>query len=356
LYHHCLFCNGHLGRNHVIEAFPVGRSLAFDALRGRLWVVCRRCARWNLTPLDERWEAVEECERAFSRYRAVAASGQVALCRLPNGVVLVRIGRPAAVELASWRYGEPLSRRRRRVLLGTGAATTVIAGAALTSALVAGLGGLVALSATVSYAQMLHAWRSNRPFRIYTADGEIEIGPRELRTVRLVPERSGGWRLDVPAPGTARDARPLPSQTTWLHYEGDEAIHTAGRMLPRMNPLGASAAAIRHALAFVRHDDASADSIFATAASTGRTWSRLMRGERSLGALPGPVKLALEMVAHASIEKQALAGEVRALELAWQEAERIAAIADSLVAPRITDRLKRMTEAQRRSENAEEGR
>ena len=62
-----MFCHRPLGANQVIEHFPVGRRLAFDAERGRLWVVCRKCERWNLTPLEERWEAVETCERLFRR-------------------------------------------------------------------------------------------------------------------------------------------------------------------------------------------------------------------------------------------------------------------------------------------------
>ena len=57
----CMFCNRPLGTNEVIEHFPVGRRLAFDAERGRLWVVCRKFKRWNLSPLEERWEAVEIC-------------------------------------------------------------------------------------------------------------------------------------------------------------------------------------------------------------------------------------------------------------------------------------------------------
>ena len=36
----CMFCNESLRTNGVVEAFPVGRWLAFDAARGRLWVVC----------------------------------------------------------------------------------------------------------------------------------------------------------------------------------------------------------------------------------------------------------------------------------------------------------------------------
>src|SRR5690606_36612561 len=42
LYSTCIFCNGALGTNEVLEDFPVGRRIAFDAARGRLWLVCRR--------------------------------------------------------------------------------------------------------------------------------------------------------------------------------------------------------------------------------------------------------------------------------------------------------------------------
>ena len=66
MYSTCIFCHAGLGTNEAIEHFPVGRRLAFDAARGRLWVVCRSCERWNLTPLEERWEAIEEGERLFS--------------------------------------------------------------------------------------------------------------------------------------------------------------------------------------------------------------------------------------------------------------------------------------------------
>ena len=46
-----MFCKKPLESNEVVESFPVGRRLAFDAAKGRLWVVCRKCQRWNLTPL-----------------------------------------------------------------------------------------------------------------------------------------------------------------------------------------------------------------------------------------------------------------------------------------------------------------
>ena len=65
MYTTCMFCKKPLETNEVVETFPVGRRLAFDSAKGRLWVVCRRCERWNLTPLEERWEAVETCEEAL---------------------------------------------------------------------------------------------------------------------------------------------------------------------------------------------------------------------------------------------------------------------------------------------------
>ena len=65
MYSTCLFCHASLGGNAEIESFPIGRRLAFDEGKGRLWAVCLKCQRWNLSPLEERWEAIEQCERAF---------------------------------------------------------------------------------------------------------------------------------------------------------------------------------------------------------------------------------------------------------------------------------------------------
>ena len=69
MYSTCLFCASSLGTNEAIEAFPVGSHVAFDAARGRLWAICPRCGRWNLAPIEERWEAVEDAERLFTDTR-----------------------------------------------------------------------------------------------------------------------------------------------------------------------------------------------------------------------------------------------------------------------------------------------
>src|ERR671929_85116 len=132
MYHTCLFCQSDLGANESVERFPVGRRLAYDAARGRLWVVCPRCARWNLTPLEERWEAIEQCERLYRGTRLRASTANVGLARLREGLELVRIGSPLRPEMAAWRYGDQFGRRRRRMALRVGL------GVAAVGALVAG--------------------------------------------------------------------------------------------------------------------------------------------------------------------------------------------------------------------------
>src|SRR3954469_25456127 len=121
MYSTCIFCHSDLGRNESIEPFPIGGRLAFDAARGRLWVVCEGCERWNLTPLEERWEAIEECERLFSATRLRVSTDQVGLARLRDGLELVRIEDPQRPEMAAWRYGDQFGRRRRKHMVYTAA-------------------------------------------------------------------------------------------------------------------------------------------------------------------------------------------------------------------------------------------
>src|SRR5690242_16325906 len=116
----CLFCHASLGTNAMVEHFPVGRRLAFDGDKGRLWVVCTKCGQWNLSPLEERWEAIEECERFFRGTRLRVSTDNIGLARLADGLTLVRIGRPQRPEMAAWRYGDQFGRRRRRAILYAG--------------------------------------------------------------------------------------------------------------------------------------------------------------------------------------------------------------------------------------------
>jgi hypothetical protein len=99
MFRNCLHCTADLGANDAIEAFPVGRRLAFDASQGRLWVVCGRCGRWNLTPVEERWEAIEQCARRFQATRTRVSTAEIGLARTHGGLELIRIGAPERPEL-----------------------------------------------------------------------------------------------------------------------------------------------------------------------------------------------------------------------------------------------------------------
>jgi len=99
VYSTCLFCNQPLGANSTFDSFPVGRRLAFDAAKGRLWVVCKKCERWNLSPLEERWEAIERAEQLYSDTRKRVATAEIGLAKLNDGTELVLIQLCALVVL-----------------------------------------------------------------------------------------------------------------------------------------------------------------------------------------------------------------------------------------------------------------
>src|SRR5580765_2783863 len=139
MYATCLFCQKDLGRNESFETFPVGRRLAFDAAKGRLWVVCSHCERWNLSPLEERWEAIEQAERYYRDSKRRVATDNIGLSKLRDGTTLVRIGEPLRPEFAAWRYGDQFGRRRRRQLLLVGGGVAAL-GAIVTAGVAAGVG------------------------------------------------------------------------------------------------------------------------------------------------------------------------------------------------------------------------
>src|SRR5207248_7373593 len=86
-----------------------------DEWKGRRWVTCPSCSRWNLAPLDDRLERIGGLARAAADGRVAAATDHVALIRW-HGYDLVRVGKPRRLELATWRYGERLRARRREQL------------------------------------------------------------------------------------------------------------------------------------------------------------------------------------------------------------------------------------------------
>ncbi|MCH2469124.1 MAG: hypothetical protein MK486_03815 [Gemmatimonadetes bacterium] len=310
----CMFCHRPLGTNEVIEHFPVGRRLAFDAERGRLWVVCRKCERWNLSPLEERWEAVEMCERLFRDTRVRVSTENVGLAKHPEGLELVRIGQPMRPEFAAWRYGDQFGRRRKRAIM-YGMAGTAVFGAVMVGASAAGMsGGGVWL--------LWNAWVNGRTIaKVRTDDGRvIKLKNPDLLGTRLRPaDDENGFRLEV-RKGKKKE---------W--FEGAEAERLVGQIIPAMNRMGGKKHTVQAAVGEIERlghpDDFLADLM------TGNHFNDKKGVPGYINKMPASTKLALEMALHEEQERRALEGELWRLERAWEEAEEIAAISDGLLLP-----------------------
>ena len=332
MYSTCLFCHAQLGANEIVEHFPVGRRLAFDAARGRLWAVCTHCRNWNLAPIEERWEAIEECERAFRGTRLRVSTDNIGLATLREGLDLVRVGKPLRPEFAAWRYGERLRARRLRA---TG--RTALAAAAGSLTLAAGGLAVVGVAAVTEgllgpplYSRLSNAveyYEYERVVaRVRAPDGRAEnVRVKHLsRTQFIESPGGGGWVLRVAHDHGVADLKER------------RAMQTAGQLLALMNAHGGSATDVSDAADLVTAAGDAAAFMRKTIRLreerwyTGDAFLRDAYGTLSLTALE---RLALEMAVHEDAERVALQGELEALEATWRDAEEIAAIADDLLVP-----------------------
>ena len=315
MYATCLFCNQPLGANEAIEAFPVGRRLAFDAAKGRLWVVCRACGRWNLTPLEERWEAIEECERLFRDTRVRVSTEQVGLARLREGLELVRIGEPQRPEFAAWRYGDQFGRRRRDTLIRVGltgaAAITLVAGGVVAGVLT---GGTIVL-AMGGKDMVQRALDRRRAVRVLIDGRPTTVRRDQLALARLAVLHGSSVPTLQLTHGRGHTDR----------FTGAEVERLLGQLLPVVNRAGGTATQVQDAVREIETVGAA----HAYVGAAARQASRL--GITALADYPPEVRLALEMAAHEEAERRALEGELALLEQAWREAEELAAIADDLL-------------------------
>jgi hypothetical protein len=337
MYRSCIFCSAPLGANESIERFPVGGSLAFDAAKGRLWAVCPKCARWNLAPIEERWEAIEDAERLFHDTRLRVQRENIGLAKLRDGTRLIRVGEALAGELAAWRYGESLVRRRRQYQLAGGA--VVVAGAGLAGGGIAGLG----LSLMVGYHifSLVHAgWKGRRNRRVLqrllprpAAEGGQPVTVRcwDMWGAQLLEPEGGGIGIRFPKLRETLhdrisfgDGEYVQKRSAPLIVTGEPARALLGRGMVFVNERGARADEIGAACQWIEAAG-SPESILQHAAKTGHT---LLTPEQKA---PEPLRnLALEMALHEETERRALDGELAMLEAMWRDAEEIAAIADRL--------------------------
>ena len=341
MYSTCLFCHRGLGKNDAVEHFPVGVRLAFDAEKGRLWVICRGCGRWNLTPIEERWEAIEECERAYRGTTVRVSTGNVGLARLRSGFELVRIGAPLRPEFAAWRYGRRFGRRRRTVQIIAGT-STVAAGAialafgpilaplltigAISVVVVPGLTTVMGAVPVVG-ALALKDYLTHERIVAQFAQGK--------RVVTVRAKNLGDVELNIRGENNA--SLHVPHDTGWTQFEGTAAIHAASVLLAGTNRYGATTEQVNAAVGHIeQHGDA--PSFLGAAAQRGGWRGRVfsvLNTYRGLGTMRlSPTEcLALEMAMHEETERRAMEGELSTLEAAWREAEHIAEICDTQLTP-----------------------
>jgi hypothetical protein len=327
MYSTCLFCRSTLGKNRVLEQMPVGRRLAYDPAKGRLWAVCPRCGRWNLCPFEERWETLEDCERLARKALLRESTGAIALLEHRSGLSLIRVGTPAFEELVSWRFARSLVRRRRGftatgVVLGAAGATTLLGLATGGGASVSLLGMLVGSHAIMA---ML------RPaIDLTTSDGvKLRITEPAARGVAFGVDVGTGPILRV----TTRDAE--------VHdVTGTDIALLLARAMPYVNDTGGTAELAVAAAATISEKggpegflaDIAGDRGLHKAAVLWPT-SKTRRREGAVLRLPQSIRLALEAASHVHQEELVLSGELRGVLEEWRAAEELAEISDSLVDP-----------------------
>jgi len=339
LYASCLYCHSALGHNESVEHFPVGRRLAFDSANGRLWVICSSCRRWNLSPLEERWDAIDECERLFENTRLRMSTDNIGMARIAEGTELVRVGTAMRPEMAAWRFGAQLAARRRKYML------TVTGGVIITVGLYVG-------TKTAGFGFIAGNWAWNlvkggyeRATRLVlpmpTTDGIKRAVTRN--SAGLIVDASG--LLDAPPRIETRHARdakltlggveggtlglvvPVVGGINARYYDA-EVRGVAPKLLARINRSGGKKEQERLAVEMLervandRAPDLFTGLMNQYAAKTSVTKSLKDYGE--------PLNLALEMALQEQRERELLAGELLELEFAWKEAEELARIADSL--------------------------
>lgn len=337
MYSTCLFCNTNLGANEAIETFPIGRRLAFDAHKGRLWAVCERCGRWNLSPIDERWEAIEDCERRFRDTYVRVSTSNIGLARLAEGLELIRIGSPLRPEFAAWRYGARFGARRRRTHLvaGAGVAAAAIAGIALgpTIAPALGLGAISivivpGVTSVMGVAPVLGVLAARDYLQNDLVVARLAHDKR-LLTVRARHVRDVEFEIDPSGHATLV----VPHDAGWATVTGTAAIHATGVLVAGSNRYGASNARVDDAVHLIEENGDATRFLSAAAARSGWRAHRFISpilSYRGLGALrlSSTERLALEMAVHEESERRAMEGELALLESAWRDAEEIAAICD----------------------------
>ena len=344
VYTTCLRCSRSLGANTEIPHLQVGRKVAFDTHRGRVWVICPKCGQWNLTPLEERWEALEECERLAAKAEAHTEGTKAALAQTASGLELLRVGGMSDADIANWRYGRRMSDRTRRrlwmlmPLQGIAVSTGILmwrdshhAGVSLFTTALVGV-------------FLYKLWR--KPPRLWT---RFDDGKGRTRLLWVWQRQ----RVRIESRPGERAVLVLPRIGGDLRLTGQRAAIALASLLPRINGADCSGAHLPQVVSAV----SSAERYSREAPAPARRRRRKRQRSDDVSPTPPPPtlrpwevvahrlsavwltsalpedRLALEMAVTEEVEQQELSTRAEGLVEQWHEEEEIGAISDDLLLP-----------------------
>jgi ribosomal protein L40E len=325
VYTSCAFCDGTFTGDGGPSGLGVGRRLAFDEWRGRLWVICSSCSRWNLAPIDNRLDRIEAVARAAQQGHIVASTDQVSLIRW-GAYDLVRVGKPPRIEYATWRYGERIKARRREQLKYVVPLTVAAMGAAVAVNVAAGGSVGVFVWQIPNLARNAYTgivgWRSiklDEPPVCAHCGARMTVRARHLTQARLVTDTHARMGLLLICRKCDHEGAQL---------EGADAQVALRRGLTYLNLAKAG-----------KQRAVDAAMIVEGAGGADALVHGMARQSMALRTLRPDRRLALEM----ALDEQA---EVEELERQWRIAEETAAIADGTLSSdgEIEQELRRLKE------------
>jgi len=304
----CVYCSKKLGENHLLPEFPVGSRLAFDPANARLWAVCPKCERWNLSWLDERERtaAVARLDQYFVATPNKTESAGIGLAEVAN-TSLVRIGAVPWSTFASWRYARRLWARRRGSIINA----LIFWPALLSLATPQGkvflrsdaMGWVVmALSGFIIW---FYVWHT--VMRIALPSGMLARVRAEYARSAAIQVDQSGWRLFVKHEHGTSD----------LH--GRDALRALALLLPHINADGAGRKQVGDAVALIERAGGPERFI-----DESLTVQRLGPGIQTLRSLPAILRVALEIAVNEEAEKGALRGDLAAIAIERDTARLVA--------------------------------
>jgi hypothetical protein len=327
LYTRCIVCGTPFEPNEELGHLPNGKRLAFDPGRGRLWVVCSTCRRWSLTPIQDRWEALEEIEKLTTdKAHLLSQTDNIALLR-HGPLEIVRIGRSELSEEAWWRYGRELASRRHKWqklgFAGTLAAGAVLVGSWATGGLtffgawlIMGHGGETVRDGARWLRFGSTAWKGRG---LCEQCGTLQrvVQYRDRASLGLFPG-AGAGDLEL----VARCSKCGTYEDGGLRLSGQDAELTLRRVLAYHHFAGASERRV-----------VSATRLIQEAGSPKDLTRILVKDGRRLGDLQRTGGIALEIATNEASEQHLLQLEVAELEAHWKREEELASIIDGELTP-----------------------